>query len=158
MIKLMPHLEEDIPLRVQWLNNEKYSHFVVDKPNRKTTIQDQKQWFVKYKKDPKKIFFTIYDDSVAIGLVGLSNIDKKHGQADLFIMIGDDRYRGRGIGKIVMEQIIDYAFNKLNLSQINAEVKNDNIPALSLNKSCGFQQLDEVDDRYPDEIQMVLKG
>jgi len=34
-------------------------------------------------------------------------------------MIGEDEYRGKGIGKIAMKRIIDYGFKTLKLHKLN---------------------------------------
>jgi RimJ/RimL family protein N-acetyltransferase len=70
--------------------------------------------------------------------MGLSNISKHNKNADLFIAIGEDNYRGKGIGKIAIEWIIDHGFNKLKLHKINLGVIKDNVPAVKLYQSLGF--------------------
>ena len=138
MIKIRRHLEKDIPLRVKWLNNPSVNRYVGEEVGKRTSIKIEKEWFSAYKKDKSKKFFTICDDSKPIGLVGLSNISKCNKNADLFIIIGEDEYRGKGIGKIAGKWIIDYGFNKLKLHKINLGVMKNNVPAIKLYKSLGF--------------------
>lgn len=148
MIKIRRHLQKDIPYRVKWLNNPKVNTFIGDELGKKTNLKKQKEWFAEYQKDKNKNFFTICDDSKPIGFIGLSNISKVNKNADLFIAIGEDEYRGTGVGKIAMKWIIDYGFNKLKLHKINLGVIKDNSPAVNLYKSLGFV----VEGKMKDEV------
>jgi len=138
MIKIRKHLEKDIPYRVKWLNNPNVNKFIGDEVEQKTNLKKEKEWFVNYIKSKNKKFFTICENSTPIGFMGLSNISKLNKNADLFIAIGEDDYRGKGIGKIAMEWLIDYGFTKQKFHKINLGVIKDNVPAVSLYKSLGF--------------------
>ena len=148
MLKIRKHLKKDIPCRVKWLNNPKVNKFIGDEIGQKTSLKKEKEWFANYQKAKNKKFFTICDNSKPIGFMGLSNINKLNKNADLFIAIGEDGYRGKGIGKIAMRWITDYGFNKLKLHKINLGVVKNNIPAVNLYRSLGFV----VEGNMKDEI------
>jgi diamine N-acetyltransferase len=78
----------------------------------------------------------------------LSNICLTDKNADLFIAIWDDDYRGRGVGKIALKWLIDHAFVKLELHKIKLWVVEDNIPAVKLYAALGF----EVEWKMKDEV------
>lgn len=138
MIKIRPHQKEDIPYRVKWLNNPYVNKFIGDELGQKTNLKKEKEWFANYQNTRNKKIFTICDGAKPIGFIGLSDISKQNKNADLFITIGEDEYRGKGIGKIAMKWIIDYGFNKLELHKINLGVIEKNFPAVNLYKSLGF--------------------
>lgn len=146
MIKIRKHLQKDIPYRVKWSNNPKVNKFMGEILGEKTTLKKEKEWFINYQKVKNKKFFTICDNSKPIGFMGLSNISKHNKNADLFIAIGEDNYRGKGIGKIAMKWIIDYGFKKLKLHKINLGVIKDNVSAVKLYKSLGFVIEGEMKD------------
>lgn len=162
MIKIRKHLQKDIPCRVKWLNNPKMNKFVGDEMGKKTNLRKQREWFANYLKTKNKKFFTICDNSKPIGFMGLSNISKANKNADLFIAIGEDDYRGKGIGKIAVKWIIDYGFNKLKLHKINLGVIKDNLPAVKLYQSLGFivegEMKDEVckNGKFYDFLSMAI--
>ncbi|MDD3284708.1 MAG: GNAT family protein [Patescibacteria group bacterium] len=139
MITIRSHQKTDIPFRVKWLNNVDANIFIGRELNKKTTLKKEKEWFDNYKKDKNKKFFTILDNKKPIGFMGLSNINKINKNCDLFIMIGEDDYRGKGIGKIVMDWLINYGFNKLKLHKINLGVVRENKFAIKLYKKLGFK-------------------
>lgn len=138
MIKFKQHTKNDIPYRIKRLNNTKVNRFVWDIPGKKTTLKEQKKRFENYQKDKNKKFFTICDGDKPIGLIGISNISKKNKNADLFIMIWEDDYRGKWIGKKAMKRIIEYGFKILKLHKLNLWVIEKNIPAVKLYQSLGF--------------------
>ncbi|MCK5320426.1 GNAT family N-acetyltransferase [Candidatus Parcubacteria bacterium] len=162
MIKIRKHLPKDIPCRVKWLNNPDVNKFIGDEIGKKTNLKKEKEWFADYQKDKSKKFFTICDNSKPIGFIGLSSISKINKNADLFIVIGEDDYRCKGIGKIAMEWIIDYGFKKLKLHKINLGVIKDNIPAVKLYQSLGFviegEMKDEVfyKEKFYDFLSMAI--
>lgn len=162
MIKIRKHLPKDIPYRVKWLNNPTVNRFIGDEMGQKTNLSKQKEWFAKYQKDGNKKFFTICDNSKPIGFMGLSNISKANKNADLFIAIGEDDYRSKGVGKLAMQWLIEYGFIKLKLHKINLGVAKDNVSAVNLYKSLQFvvegTMKDELfyKNKYHDFLSMAI--
>ena len=162
MIKIRKHLRRDIPCRVKWLSNPGVNKFIGDELGQKTTLMKEVAWFDNYQKSKNKKFFTICDNSKPIGFMGFSNISKVNKNADLFIAIGEDDYRGKGNGKIAMEWLIAYGFDELNLHKINLGVVKDNVGAVKLYRSLGFvtegKMKDEIfhNGKYYDFFTMAL--
>jgi RimJ/RimL family protein N-acetyltransferase len=149
MIKIRKHQLKDIPYRVLWLNDPKVNKLISDGKPEKTTLAKEKKWFAEYRKLKNKKYFTICDDDKPIGYMGLSHISKTNKKADLFILIGDGDYRGKGIAKQSLSWLIDYAFKKLKLHKIALSVYEDNLPAVRLYKSVGFVKEGRIkDDAY----------
>jgi RimJ/RimL family protein N-acetyltransferase len=74
----------------------------------------------------------------------------------LFIAIGEDDYRGKGIGKIAMAWIINYGFKKQKLHKINLGVIKDNTPAVNLYKSLGFVVEGEMKDEVFTKVSFMI--
>lgn len=76
-------------------------------------------------------------------VVGMAGIHLKRGKArhsaGLGIMVRDD-YQGRGIGRRLMESLLDLADNWLDLRRVELEVLADNDRAIQLYKSLGFEE------------------
>jgi RimJ/RimL family protein N-acetyltransferase len=146
MITFRPHTREDVPSRVKWLNDYRAILYSMDESDHVTTKESQNNWFDAYEEKLEKgtkIFFTILSDSKNIGFIGLSNINKKIGNASVFILIGEDGYRGKGIGGESMDYLINYAFSILDLKSLYLEVDKSNLPAISLYEKLGFKKLGE---------------
>lgn len=154
MINFRPHTRQDLPLRVKWINNPKANLFAIDQERLPTDIVKESKWFNNYENIQAKKFFTICDNEKPIGFMGLTNIDNTKKTAKIFILIGEDEYRGKGIGKISQKYLIDYAFDTLDLKSLSLEVNKQNIPAIKLNQSLNFVTVDENEKWY----KMVLRN
>lgn len=136
-IKFRSIRRSDIPNYVKWLNNPKANEFIGD--GIRVSIKSATQWFNNYSKDRNKKFYIISDRKKAIGFMGLKNISKRNKNAELFICIGDDDYRGKGVGKKAIKWLTNYGFNRLKLHKINLGVFKENVPAVKLYESLGFK-------------------
>jgi RimJ/RimL family protein N-acetyltransferase len=153
MIKIRMHKRSDIGFRLKWLNNPKVNKFIGDNPGKQTTLKKQIKWFDDYQKSNNKKFFTICSYEKPIGFMGLSNISKINKNADLFIAIGEDDYRGKGFARKAIVWLINFGFKKLKLRKINLGVIEENISAIKLYKSVGF----EIEGIMRDEIYFEKK-
>ncbi len=148
MLVIKPHTIKDVPLRVKWLNNPLVSAYIGEEPMKRTTLKAQLKWFEDYRKNKQKIFFTICSDKVSIGFMGLSNINRKNKNADIFIAIGENAFRGKGYGEQALEWLLQYAFTKLDLHKVNLGVIKENRAAIALYKKLGFK----VEGRMREEV------
>lgn len=71
-------------------------------------------------------------------------------------------WQGKGIGKKLLEQIIDWAKHSSSLEKIQLHVRASNVAAISLYKKMGFQEEGrlknrlKIKDRYMDDLVMGL--
>ncbi|MCX6738553.1 MAG: GNAT family N-acetyltransferase [Candidatus Parcubacteria bacterium] len=155
MITFRPHSRNDISLRVRWLNNPEAIRYALDDVEHVTTAKEQVLWFDNYEKKHLaggKIFFTILDEETPVGFMGLSNIDQVKKTAEVFILIGEDSHRGRGVGREAMTYLITFAFETLGLASLHLGVNNLNLPAINLYKKLGFSEIKKNDK----ETEMIL--
>lgn len=88
-----------------------------------------------YAQDGNSIFATIIDDQVA-GVVALKQDEE--GAWELTKMAVDERFRGRGLGKILMDVVEQYAKNELGQDKIYLISNTINAAAIRLYKRCGW--------------------
>ncbi|CAN2169844.1 RimL Acetyltransferases, including N-acetylases of ribosomal proteins [Candidatus Nanopelagicaceae bacterium] len=101
---------------------------------------------------PNVEFWGIFVDSGRfIGTVKLDPIDTENGTAWLGIMIGDVSQRGKGYGRMVLQQIAQYSSENLNLKELFLGVHKDNLSALKLYAKQGFQIIET------NEVSFVMK-
>ena len=72
------------------------------------------------------------------GLHGNKNPRQRH-SATIGIMV-HTAYQGKGIGKKLMDKLIDLADNWISVKRIELEVISDNTPAIKLYKKYGFRE------------------
>ena len=79
-------------------------------------------------------------DGRAVGLAGLhARRGKGHHAAALGIMVHED-YQGQGLGRLLMEALLDLADNWLGLVRVELDVFAGNDRAIRLYESLGFQR------------------
>lgn len=98
----------------------------------------------------------------AIGLIDLFDFDPKNNRAGVGIMIQNQQDRNSGIGSEALGLLIRYAFRKLNLHQLYANINPENKPSVSLFTTFGFEEIGTkkqwnlVEGKYKDETLFQL--
>lgn len=138
--------ETDIPLKVEWINdseNNQYLHYELPMQLDKTV-----NWFHS-KDNSKRIDCTIEYHGIAVGIIGLLQIDRVNSKAEYYITIGNRNFKKRGIATKATKIILDYAFDKLKLHKVYLTVDSENKVAIKLYEKAGFKQEGYfIDDLY----------
>ncbi|MES2504356.1 MAG: GNAT family N-acetyltransferase [Myxococcota bacterium] len=117
--------------------------FVISGPERRAILPfDQKmmdQYIHALLVDKTRKTFAIEVDREHVGNVGLKEINLETKRAELFIEIGEEKYRGLGVGKAAMAILLDHAAYALGLVEICLEVLEFNHVALKLYQQLGFE-------------------
>jgi diamine N-acetyltransferase len=98
----------------------------------------------------------------AIGLIDLFDFDPRNNRAGVGILIKNSDDRNSGIGTEALDLLIQYAFTKLNLHQLYANIDLENEASLALFTNFGFQtigikkQWNLINGRYKDEALFQL--
>lgn len=135
-IKIRRFIEEDIPYKVKWINdneNNKYLHY--DLP---LTIERTKKWFKDISSNNNRADYTIICNDEPAGLIGLLNIDLINRKAEFYIVLGDNKYKGKGIATIASDLLIKESNKKYDLNKIYLFTEVDNILAQILFERIGF--------------------
>jgi len=130
------------------------------------TKKDSLSWIKEVKKEylkskPNKLYFGIIVNGIAVGEVGLYDIDHENKHAELVYWIGKN-YRGKGIVKKAVKQMLDYGFKKLKLVRIFATIFVYNKQSIDLLKSLKFKyegkqrKVTFKDGKYLDEYTYAL--
>ncbi|AWI24409.1 GNAT family N-acetyltransferase [Flavobacterium pallidum] len=98
-----------------------------------------------------------HDNPVPIGLIDLFEYDPKNHRAGIGILIQASKDRNKGAGTEALGLLIQYAFSKLNLHQVYANIDTENEPSIKLFTNFGFrrigvkEQWNLIGGRYRDE-------
>lgn len=120
----------------------------------KLSVKTEKDWLEKLLKETKrksKVYLFAYDGNMIVGSVaiGLQTQRRDHiGEMDILIANG---YRGMGLGKYLMLEIMKLAKKELRPSPkiFQLEVYENNKPAIALYKKMGFKIVGKI----PKQIQ-----
>jgi diamine N-acetyltransferase len=74
-----------------------------------------------------------------IGTVDLFEFDPFHNRAGVGILIGEGSDRKKGYASLVLDKIIHYAFDTLQLHQLFCNISEENIESISLFEKKGFK-------------------
>jgi RimJ/RimL family protein N-acetyltransferase len=137
-IILRPIKADDLENRVRWFNDPQVrqtlvvtEHFELEK-----TIQ----WFQRMQSDKTRTEFAIETpEGVIIGVTGLLGIEKEHGVAECYCVIGNKDYWGKKLGTEIHSVLIQWAFEKLGLYKIRADIRTNNPAIFRVVEKLGFK-------------------
>lgn len=137
-IKIRKFCEIDIENKVKWINNSnnnKYLHYNLPLERKKTS-----EWYLANVCNNNRYDAVIEVDGIAVGLIGLLNIDYKNLKAEYYITLGEENYKGKGISYKASLLLLEYAFSELKINKVYLYTEVDNIPAQRLFEKVGFKK------------------
>lgn len=84
--------------------------------------------------------FLVLCDEKPLGIGAFMNVDTKNRHSDLALLIGEKSYWGQGLGQKIMEQLLDWGFEGMNLNRLYLQVFSYNTRAIALYEKMGFQR------------------
>ncbi len=128
-----------------------------DKPDWETHLN----YFKKTLNDSTQSVYKINYNDKHIGNCGFKYITKLTGE--LWIYIGEQNHRGKGLGLLACKKLVEIGFSKFNFERIFLHVLKKNIPAIKMYKKLNFQETFESEfdkliwkERIKDNIKMEL--
>lgn len=147
---------EDTDKIVKWRNNPLVSSHLLSQ--KELTREQHIDYFHKYIENKLIYQFIIVADGFDCGTCFLKNINNITKTAEFGIFIGEDSFRGHGIGRIAAQKTIEFGFERLDLVLIYLFVFDYNMPAIKSYERIGFKKSQGfVDNRYPNLIKMDIK-
>jgi RimJ/RimL family protein N-acetyltransferase len=107
------------------------------------TREEQLRWFARLQEMKDYRIWGVSLDEVLIGAAGLKKLTKEDGE--YWGYIGEPRYWGLGLGRQIVSFVLDQA-RTLKLKKVFLHVHRDNLRALALYTSAGFQVRREVNE------------
>lgn len=136
----------DLELLKQWRNEQKkyYREYrMINQPH-------QEKWYESTIGATRHAYYAIdvWDGQWwLVGACGWTNINWVHRHAELSIYIGENDWRGRGVGLKTMLQLHHIAFNEFNMLTVRLEVFAIN-PAVEFYKKFGYKMVGEYRMAY----------
>lgn len=138
-IRLTPIEETDLELFYQWQNSPDIRDMTIG--YRFPVTREAARDWMRSLRDQNGIWrvsYAIQYQGVTVGLIGLHSLDFQQRRALLSVYVGQPGLRNRGIGRIALSLLLDYAFNTLDLRKVGLEVLADNVAAKPLYQKLGF--------------------
>ena len=135
-ISLRNFTSEDLTIHKQWCNNiqaEQYMSRVAPSVYIQTGIMHSYL----------SVWYVIELDEKPVGIVWFEKESMDDEAVQLGIMLGDEKYFGKGIGTKAMELGIEKAAIRLNFTKVQLNVRKSNKRAVAVYKKYGFQIISE---------------
>ncbi len=103
---------------------------------------DLEQYLLSVDKDIfslKQARFIIEVEGKPAGTIDLFDFEPLHKRAGVGVMVSEE-YRNKKVGEKALKQLIEYAFDTLQLHQIYCNIEADNEVSLKLFEKAGFQK------------------
>jgi len=103
---------------------------------------NQKLWYDEINsKTSHQIMFTIFNfkNKTPIGICGFRYFDSKNKSADVSILLGTEKYRGRKLGTEALDLLVNFGFNSLNLHHISARIFSNNYRSIKVFENMNFK-------------------
>jgi RimJ/RimL family protein N-acetyltransferase len=141
----IPDSEEFYKLYHKWMCNKDLKSKLGEE-NTEYTWEEVKEMHNEWRKDFKNMTFCILNKETKepIGDINLFDSEEFKYLPEISIMIGE--HTGKGFGTEASQLLLDFAFKKLKLSEVNLSVYKDNLPAVALYKKLGFKTFGEIKD------------
>lgn len=95
------------------------------------------------KQNPSRVLLAIMKDDAPIGEIQLKQIDRERGECTLSIHMQNDTWKGRGYGTCAERLAVQYAFETLGLSAVNADTIIKNKRSQHVLEKVGFRLVKE---------------
>jgi RimJ/RimL family protein N-acetyltransferase len=128
---------------ISWFNdktNLKYSRH----KNKIYTKKQLSNYLKNHEKNLNSLFLVCFDRKKKIKVATLTvYIDKHTKVANVGILIGENKYLGKGLSKKILDKVFNYIFNKLNLNRIIMGTDVRNKPMIKSCFSLGMKKRNE---------------
>ena len=129
---------KDLPNYVQWLNDPVVlEYFGAHLP---LSLAQEEGWYENMLQDSSVCNFAVELEGQHIGGGGFSSIDGRHRNAEVGLFIGLPELWNQGLGRDVLETLIRFGFQQLNLHRIYLRVFAENKRAVHMYDKVGFRQ------------------
>lgn len=134
ILKLNADIQEKVRL---WRNKEDIKKYMINQHI--ITKEEHFKWLENLKSKNDCKFWVVFIDEIPIGSISLQNIDYKKLTLEWGSYIGEDDYRGYGIGAIIAYIILEYSFNILKFRTLKGITLEKNTPVIRMHKKFGFK-------------------
>ncbi|HEG0283200.1 TPA: UDP-4-amino-4,6-dideoxy-N-acetyl-beta-L-altrosamine N-acetyltransferase [Campylobacter coli] len=124
----------------QWRNDESIGQFML---NKSIKFEEHLNFIEQLKTSKDKKYFLLFKENQAFGVIYFNNITNQTCEFGLYA-----KPNLKGVGQILMNEIIKYAFENLKVNTLKAYVFKDNRKALKLYQQNHFTIYDEDKDFY----------
>ncbi len=115
------------------------------------SLQEHLEYIEHLKDSQDKLYFVVKKDTQYFGVIDFTTINMQQSSAE-FGLYTNPFQKMQGIGKILIETAIHYAFDILKIKTLRLEVMHNNLKALKLYQKYNFK---EIYDKVVNNTQVI---
>jgi RimJ/RimL family protein N-acetyltransferase len=150
----------DLPDYVRWLNDPKVLEYFGN--YRPLSSTEENTWYETMLQDESMRAYAIEFEGQHVGGAGYSAIDGRNASAEVGLFVGPPELWDRGLGFDVVQTLLRFGFEQMNLNRIYLRVFAGNKRAIHLYEKLGFthegrwRQVEFRHGRYHDLLWMSI--
>ncbi|KAL2101792.1 hypothetical protein ACEWY4_003553 [Coilia grayii] len=149
-VVLVPYNAEHVPRYHVWMGSEELQKLTASEP---LSLEQEYEMQSSWREDDDKCTFIVLDkqkwaepsvpeEQCMLGDVNVFLTDPDdRSLAEVEVMIAEPSYRGRGLGKEVVQMMMTYAITRLDIKKFEVKIGLDNGVSIALFKKLGFAEL-----------------
>ena len=135
MLRYEKFVEKHIPIYYEWRNNPEIAVLDQGAFLRPRAFEEIEAWSQRM---VEGYTYVVFDDETPIGTCAIMNPDMRNRNAELSIVIGNTNYWSKGYGTQIMNKLLEWGFEGLNLERLYLHVFSFNERAIGLYEKMGF--------------------
>lgn len=159
-IYLSPMNADDVEIYTRWMNDRKVTDGIGNTAHL-FGLEEETRFL---EGDHEGYLFAVIrsEDDQLIGNCGIQRINWIHRRAEVGLFIGEEKNRNRGYGAEILQLLLEYGFQFLNLHNIALNVYTFNERAIACYRKSGFREVGRrhevyfLDGQYHDQLIMEV--
>lgn len=155
LLKSLSPTQDSFENYLSWMQNEKSNPFIQG-VNVDLNTQDLVEYVSQKNVSESALLLGIFviADGTHIGNIKLEPIHPRK-SATIGILIGEESWRGKGVGFEVISRVLEFCFADLDLESVELGVSKNNLRAIHLYSRLGFIESDQ-EPNSSDSIKMMI--
>ena len=125
---------------LSWRNHSSIRKWMFD--NKPISLGNHISYIDSLKEKKDRVYFVVKQYGQGVGIIDFTNIDLNNLEAEIGLYA---KPMLKGVGNLLMRNILEYGFNELKLKKLVATVFENNFSAIRLYEKFNFKQVDKQD-------------
>jgi UDP-4-amino-4,6-dideoxy-N-acetyl-beta-L-altrosamine N-acetyltransferase len=132
-----PIKANELAMIMEWRMTPEITKYMYTDPQ--LTLENQKAWYEKIKKDENNYNFMIEAEGESIGVLNITDIDRKNQKCSWGYYVAVKEKRSLELAMRLEWNVYDYVFNILGLNKLEGSIFSFNKPVIRIHKMCGSE-------------------
>lgn len=137
-VSIRPLEESDAPLFYKWYNDQEVNLWASGAWPPITMLTKDEIWQTFFEGEEHR-YVILTEAELPIGTIGFRNHNIPARSAELFIVIGEKEYWGKGYGTDALSALAGYLFLQWNLHRLELDTWDGNVRAIKAYQKMGFE-------------------